>query len=224
MNRDDVVASRTQPAAPGTDPIAWGDVQAAPVAYEAGATIFRQGEPCLTVMYIVTGIVRLSVVSYGGKEAVIAVLDRDEFFGESCLVPHLVRTATATAMSECSLLRISGQEITRRLHADETFADAFLARILSRNVRMEEDLIDQLFNSVEKRLARALVLLSQYGKNHGPRRVLPKVSQAVLAEMVGTTRSRVNFFMNKFRRLGFIEYDASGVKVHNSLVGFVLAD
>jgi CRP-like cAMP-binding protein len=127
-------------------------------------------------------------------------------------------------MSECSVLRIRQQEITRKLHSDESFADSFVSHILKRNARMEEDLIDQLFNSTEKRLARTLLLLAQYGKSHGPRRALPKVSQEILAEMVGTTRPRVNFFMNKFRKLGFIEYDASGVKVNNSLLGVVLAE
>jgi CRP-like cAMP-binding protein len=175
-------------------------------------------------MYVQSGSVRLSVVSHAGKEAIIAVLEAGDFFGEGCLTGQSVRTATATAMSECSVLRIRRQEITRKLHADESFAESFLAHILKRNVRMEEDLIDQLFNSTEKRLARALLLLAQYGRNDGPRRALPKVSQEILAEMVGTTRPRVNFFMNKFRKLGFIEYDANGVKVNNSLLGVVLAD
>jgi CRP-like cAMP-binding protein len=194
------------------------------VAYESGATIFRQGDPSTAIIYVEAGSIRLSVVSHTGKEAVIAVLDMGDFFGEGCLVGQPVRTATATAISECSVLRIRRQEVTRKLHADENFADSFVAHILKRNVRMEEDLIDQLFNSTEKRLARALLLLAQYGKPHGPRRALPKVSQEILAEMVGTTRPRVNFFMNKFRKLGFIEYDATGVKVNNSLLGVVLAD
>jgi len=194
------------------------------VAYKSGATIFRQGEPCTTIIYIETGSVRLSVVSHAGKEAVIAVLDGGTFFGEGCLAGQAVRTATATAMSECSVLRFRRQEITRKLHSDERFADSFVSHILKRNVRMEEDLIDQLFNSTEKRLARTLLLLAQYGKTDGPRRALPKVSQEILAEMVGTTRPRVNFFMNKFRKLGFIHYDAAGVKVNHSLLGVVLAD
>jgi CRP-like cAMP-binding protein len=209
---------------PKANPIEWGGVRAERVAYESGATIFRQGEPCSTIIYIEGGSVRLSVVSHAGKEAVIAVLEGDDFFGEGCLAGQPVRTATATAMSDCSVLRIKRREITRKLHADGRFADSFVSHILKRNVRMEEDLIDQLFNSTEKRLARTLLLLAQYGKNHGPRRVLPKVSQEILAEMVGTTRPRVNFFMNKFRKLGFIEYDGSGVKVNNSLLGVVLAE
>jgi CRP-like cAMP-binding protein len=218
------MAKQKRPSTPKLNPPEWGELRAERVAYKSGVTIFRQGDPCTTVIYIQTGSVRLSVVSHAGKEAVIAVLEVGDFFGEGCLTGQAVRTATATAMSECSVLRIRRQEITRKLHADESFADSFVAHILKRNVRMEEDLIDQLFNSTEKRLARALVLLAQYGKNHGPRRVLPKVSQEILAEMVGTTRPRVNFFMNKFRKLGFIEYDASGVKVNNSLLGIVLAE
>ena len=167
---------------------------------------------------------RLSVVSHAGKEAVIAVLDGDDFFGEGCLAGQSVRTATATAMSECAVMRIRRQDIIRKLHAEESFADFFVSHIVKRNIRMEEDLIDQLFNSTEKRLARTLLLLAQYGKNDGPRRKLPKVSQDILAEMIGTTRNRVNFFMNKFRKLGFVEYDVNGVKVNNSLLGVVLAD
>ncbi len=210
--------------APAANPLAWGDIRAQRVTYESGATIFRQGDLSTTVIYLEAGSVRLSVVSHAGKEAVIAVLGGGDFFGEGCLTGQSVRTATATAVSEGSVLRIRRQEITRKLHSDERFADSFVSHILKRNARMEEDLIDQLFNSTEKRLARALLLLAQYGKHHGPRRVLPKISQEILAEMVGTTRPRVNFFMNKFRQLGFIEYDASGVKVNNSLVGVVLVD
>ncbi len=218
------MAERNRHRAPKTYPIEWGDSRVERIAYEAGATIFRQGDPCTTIMHVEAGSVRLSVVSHAGKEAVIAVLEAGDFFGEGCLTGQSVRVATATAMSECSVLRIRRQEVTRKLHSDESFADSFVAHILKRNARMEEDLIDQLFNSTEKRLARTLLLLAQYGKNHGPRRALPKVSQEILAEMVGTTRPRVNFFMNKFRKLGFIEYDASGVKVNNSLLGVVLAE
>jgi CRP-like cAMP-binding protein len=218
------MAKRNRPSAPKTNPIEWGDLRAERVSYESGVTIFTQGDPCTTIIYVEAGCVRLSVVSHAGKEAVIAVLDQGDFFGEGCLAGQPVRRATATAMSQCSVLRITKQEITRKLHADQSFADSFVGHILRRNVRMEEDLIDQLFNSTERRLARTLLLLAQYGKNHGPRRALPKVSQEILAEMVGTTRPRVNFFMNKFRKLGFIEYDASGVKVNNSLLGVVLAD
>jgi CRP-like cAMP-binding protein len=219
-----MAAERNRPSAGTRKPIEWGDIRAQRVAFESGATIFRQGDPCTTILYVQAGSVRLSVVSHAGKEAVIAVLEVGDFFGEGCLTGQSVRTATATAMSECDVLRIRRQEITRKLHSDQSFADSFVSHILKRNTRMEEDLIDQLFNSTEKRLARTLLLLAQYGKSHGPRRALPKVSQEILAEMVGTTRPRVNFFMNKFRKLGFIEYDASGVKVNNSLLAVVLAE
>jgi CRP/FNR family cyclic AMP-dependent transcriptional regulator len=218
------VAKRNQPSTPKTNPIEWGDVRAERVAYEAGSTIFSQGQPATTVIYIEKGSVRLSVVSHAGKEAVIAVLDGGDFFGEGCLAGQSVRTATATAISESCVMRIGRQEITRKLHAEESFAEFLVSHIVKRNIRMEEDLIDQLFNSTEKRLARTLLLLAQYGKSDGPRHALPKLSQEILAEMVGTTRTRVNFFMNKFRKLGFIAYNASGVKVNNSLLGVVLAD
>ena len=218
------MAKRKRSSAPKVYPLEWTNVRAERVAYEPGATIFTQGDPATTIIYIDKGSVRLSVVSHAGKEAVIAVLDGGDFFGEGCLAGQTIRTATATTMSECSVMRIRRQEITRKLHADESFADSFVSHILKRNIRMEEDLVDQLFNSTEKRLARALLLLAQYGRSDGPRRALPKVSQEILAEMVGTTRPRVNFFMNKFRKLGLIEYDASSVKVNNSLLGVVLAD
>ena len=182
------MAKRNQPSAPKTNPIEWGDVRAERVAYESGATIFQPRRPGTTIIYIENGSVRLSVVSHAGKEAVIAVLDGGDFFGEGCLAGQSVRTATATAISECSVMRIRRQEIARKLHAEESFADFFVSHILKRNIRMEEDLIDQLFNSTEKRLARTLLLLAQYGKSDGPRRALPKVSQEILAEMVGTTR------------------------------------
>ena len=220
VSTDGAMAKRNRPPRPATSPkpFDWGDTRAERVAYEAGVTIFTQGDPCTTVCYVEAGSVRLSVVSRAGKEAVIAVLEAGDFFGEGCLAGQAGRVATATAMSECSVLRIRRHEITRSLHADGSFADSFVSNILKRNARMEEDLIDQLFNSTEKRLARTQLLLAQYGKNHGPRPVLPKITQEILAEMVGTTRPRVNFFMNKFRNLGFIECDASGVKVNHSLL------
>jgi|SRR6185436_275729 len=218
------MAKRKRDSLPRINPFDWTKVRSEEVTYESGATIFTQGDPATTIIYIDKGSVRLSVVSHAGKEAVIALLDSGDFFGEGCLAGQSIRRATATAMSECSVMRIRRQEITRKLHADKSFADSFMSHILKRNIRMEEDLIDQLFNSTEKRLARALLLLAQYGKSDGTRRALPKVSQEILAEMVGTTRPRVNFFMNKFRKLGFIEYDASSVKINNSLLGVVLAD
>jgi CRP-like cAMP-binding protein len=218
------VAKLTRSSSSESIQIDWSGIRADRVSYESGATIFRQGEPATTIIYIDKGSVRLSVVSHAGKEAVIAVLDRDDFVGEACLAGQSIRTATATAMSECSVMRIRRQEIIRKLHNEESFADSFMSHILKRIIRMEEDLIDQLFNSTEKRLARTLLLLAQYGKKDGPRRALPKVSQEILAEMVGTTRTRVNFFMNKFRKLGFVEYNATCLKVNNSLLGVVLAD
>ena len=224
MLSGDAMAKRKRDSLPRINPFDWTKVRSEEVTYESGATIFTQGDPATTIIYIDKGSVRLSVVSHAGKEAVIALLDSGDFFGEGCLAGQSIRRATATAMSECSVMRIRRQEITRKLHADKSFADSFMSHILKRNIRMEEDLIDQLFNSTEKRLARALLLLAQYGKSDGTRRALPKVSQEILAEMVGTTRPRVNFFMNKFRKLGFIEYDASSVKINNSLLGVVLAD
>ena len=218
------VAKRNGPSAHKTDPIDWRGVPAERVAYRAGATIFSQGDSAGTVIYIEKGSVRLSVVSHAGKEAVIAVLETGNFFGEGCLAGQSIRTATATAISDSDVMRIRRQEVTRKLHTEETFADSFVSHILKKNIRMEEDLIDQFFNSTEKRLARTLLLLAQYGKDAGPRRALPKVSQEILAEMVGTTRTRVNFFMNKFRKLGLIDYDPTGVKVNHSLLGVVLTD
>ena len=175
------------------------------------------------MLYIEKGAVRLSVLSHAGKEAVIAVLESGHFFGEGCLAGQSVRMATATAMLPCTILAVAKPEMIRQLHARAAFADRFLTHMLTRNIRIEEDLIDQLFNSSEKRLARALMLLSRYGEPETSHRALPKVSQELLAEMVGTTRSRVNFFMNKFRKLGFIEYNG-GLKVNNSLLSVVLRD
>jgi CRP/FNR family transcriptional regulator, cyclic AMP receptor protein len=188
------------------------------------ARVFAQGEAATTVIYLEHGAVRLSVVSHAGKEAVIAVLDAGHFFGEGCMAGQTHRMATATAMSDCTILVIEQQEMVRHLHAEPTFADRFLAHMLTRNIRIEEDLIDQLFNSSEKRLARTLLLLARYGEHAGADRTLPKVSQELLAEMVGTTRSRVNFFMNKFRKLGFIDYDGAGLKINSSLLRVVLRD
>jgi CRP-like cAMP-binding protein len=169
------------------------------------------------------GAVRLSVLSHAGKEAVVAVLDVAHFFGEGCLAGQSQRMATATAMTACTVVVVEKQEMARQLHARPAFADRFLSHMLTRNIRIEEDLIDQLFNSSEKRLARTLLLLARYGEPEASHRKLPRVSQETLAEMVGTTRSRVNFFMNKFRKLGFIEYNG-GLKINNSLLSVVLRD
>lgn len=203
--------------------IDWAGILAQRVEYEAGTSIFTQGDPATSVMYVAHGTVRLSVLSHAGKEAVIAVLDDNHFFGEGCLVGQPQRMATASAMARSTIVMVEKPEMVRQLHAQPAFADQFLTHMLTRNIRIEEDLIDQLFNSSEKRLARTLLLLARYGEPEASHRTLPRVSQETLAEMVGTTRSRVNFFMNKFRKLGFIEYNG-GLKVNNSLLSVVLRD
>ena len=185
--------------------------------------IFSQGDPTETVFYIQRGSVKLSVVSATGKEAVLGVLRPGEFFGEGALAGQPVHLATATTMTASRILAVPKRQMIRLLHQQRTFSDRFIAHMLARNTRLEEDLVDQLFNASERRLARTLLLLARYGRVEGPRRVLPRISQEVLAEMVGTTRSRVNFFMNKFRKLGFIEYNG-GLKIHNSLLSVVLHD
>ncbi|HWW84003.1 MAG TPA: Crp/Fnr family transcriptional regulator [Vicinamibacterales bacterium] len=192
--------------------------------YVPGAVVFAQGHPADTVLYIQQGSVKLSVLSQGGKEAVVAVLGPGDFFGEGALAGQPVRLATATSLNASRILVVPKRQMIRLLHQQHTLSDRFIAHMLARNMRLEEDLVDQLFNASEKRLARTLLLLARYGKPNGPRRTLPKMSQEVLAEMVGTTRSRVNFFMNKFRRLGFIDYNSGGVKVHHALLSVVLHD
>lgn len=205
------------------DVLDWAGARTQRVEHSSGATVFAQGDPATSVMYLETGVVRLSVVSHAGKEAVVAVLDEGHFFGEGCLAGQSQRIATATAMVPSTILAVEKQDMVRQLHTQPAFADRFLTHMLTRNIRIEEDLIDQLFNSSEKRLARTLLLLARYGEPEVTHRVLPRVSQEVLAEMVGTTRSRVNFFMNKFRRLGFIDYNG-GLKINNSLLSVVLRD
>jgi CRP-like cAMP-binding protein len=184
-------------------------------------TIFSEGDPCRNVFYIQTGGVRLSVVNESGKEAVVAVLGLGDFVGEGCLAGQPIRIGTATAIAPTTALVIEKSEMVRVLHSEHEFSDRFITFMLARNIRIEEDLVDQLFNSSEKRLARTLLLLARYGKEDKLQRVLPKVSQEMLAEMVGTTRSRVNFFMNKFRKLGFIKYNG-GLQIDNSLLSVVL--
>jgi CRP/FNR family cyclic AMP-dependent transcriptional regulator len=186
-------------------------------------TIFSQGDVCRDVLYIQKGGVRLSVVNESGKEAVVAVLGPGDFFGEGCLAGQPIRIGTATAITATTALVIEKKEMIRVLHHEHEFSDRFITYMLSRNIRIEEDLVDQLFNSSEKRLARTLLLLARYGTEDKPQRVLPKVSQETLAEMVGTTRSRVNFFMNKFRKLGFIKYNG-GLQINTSLLSVVLHD
>ena len=183
--------------------------------------IFSQGDPAKNVLYIQKGGVRLSVVNESGKEAVVAVLGPGDFFGEGCLAGQPIRIGSATAITASTVLVIEKKEMIRVLHVEHAFSDRFITYMLSRNIRVEEDLVDQLFNSSEKRLARTLLLLARYGKEDKPQKVLPKMSQEMLAEMVGTTRSRVNFFMNKFRKLGFIKYNG-GLHVDTSLLSVVL--
>jgi CRP/FNR family cyclic AMP-dependent transcriptional regulator len=188
-------------------------------------TIFSQGDPAKSVLHIQRGGVKLSVVSEAGKEAVVAILGPGDFFGEACLAGHSVRMSTATAVTPSTLLVIEKNEMIRLLREEHRFSDRFIAHMLGRNIRIEEDLIDQLFNSSEKRLARALLLLARYGKQDQPPEMhLPKVSQEMLAEMIGTTRPRVNFFMNKFRKMGFIDYNGGGLRINRSLLTVVLHD
>jgi len=191
------------------------------VEFHRGESIFSQGDAADTVMYIQKGGVKFSVVNGSGKEAVVAMFGPTDFFGEGCMAGQTVRMGTTTAVAPTTLLVIQKEELLRVLHAEHELSDHFIAYMLAHNIRVEEDLIDQLFNSSEKRLARALLLLARYGKQEQPDRILPKVSQETLASMVGTTRSRVNFFMNKFRKLGFIEYNGK-IKVNKSLLTVVL--
>jgi CRP/FNR family transcriptional regulator, cyclic AMP receptor protein len=193
------------------------------VRFARGAIVFAQGAQATSVFYIQDGGVKLSVVSSAGKEAVVAMLGPGDFLGEGCLAGQPQRMGTATAIIPTTVLRIHKREMIRTLHEQPEFSDRFSAHMLGRNIRIEQDLVDQLFNSSEKRLARTLLLLARYGKEDTPQRVLPKLSQETLAEMVGTTRSRVNFFMNKFRKLGFIEYNG-GLKINGSLLSMVLHD
>ena len=217
--------SKPKQPAPVAPPavVDWTGVAVERVQYTAGATIFAQGDAAGSVMYVARGTVELSVLSSAGKEAVIAMLGEDYFFGEGCLAGQPQRMATASAMDPATIIVVQKAEMARQLFAQPAFADRFLTHMLTRNIRIEEDLIDQLFNSSEKRLARTLLLLARYGEPEAMHRTLPRVSQEMLAEMVGTTRSRVNFFMNKFRKLGFIEYNG-GLKVNNSLLSVVLRD
>lgn len=204
-------------------PVDWTGITTVRRRVKAGATIFSQGDVSESVMYVERGDVRLSVLSHAGKEAVVAVLRAGHFFGEGCLAGQTVRMATATAVTACTVIEAQKPEMLRHLHNTPVFAEAFLRHMLARNIRIEEDLVDHLFNSSEKRLARTLLLLARYGEPGASHRVLPAMSQQTLAEIVGTTRSRVNFFLNKFRRLGLIEYNG-GLKVNDALLGVVLRD
>src|ERR1700751_3474130 len=194
------------------------------VTFPKKQTIFAQGDAADAVFYIQEGKVQLSVVSKAGKEATLGILNDGQFFGEGSLAGQGLRMGSATAMTDCELLRIDKKAMMLALHREHTFSDLFVAYLLARNIRYEEDLVDQLFNSSEKRLARLLLLLAHFGKEGAPETVIPKISQETLAEMIGTTRSRVSFFMNRFRELGFLDYGESGLKVHSSLLNIVLHD
>lgn len=192
-------------------------------AYVPGDVIFTQGDAADSVFYLRSGAVKLSVLSKNGREAVLAILDAGHFFGEGCLAGQPVRMGNATAAAGSVVMRVDKKRMLRLLHTERAFSDRFITHMLARNARIEEDLIDQLFNSSERRLARTLLLLARYGKVDRPVRVVPRLSQETLAEMVGTTRSRVNFFMKKFQRLGFIDY-RNGLTVNSSLLTVVLHD
>ena len=194
------------------------------VALSEKQKIFTQGDAADAVFYIQEGRVRLTVVSNGGKEATLGILSEGEFFGEGGLAGQSWRIGSATAVTDCELLQIDKKAMVLALHREHAFSDLFVAHLLARNIRYEEDLLDQLFNSSEKRLARVLLLLAHFGKEGVTETIIPKISQETLAEMVGTTRSRVNLFMNRFRKLGFIDYGVGGMQVHSSLLNVVLHD
>jgi len=185
--------------------------------------IFTQGEPSDAVFYVQTGKVRLTLVSAAGKEATIGILGEKDFFGEGSLAGQVLRMGSASALTDCTLLRIEKKAMLEAVHREHEFSDLFVTYLLARNIRYEADLVDQLFNSSEKRLARILLLLAHFGKEGKPENVVPKISQEALAEMIGTTRSRVSFFMNRFRKMGFIHYNG-GLQVHSSLLNVVLHD
>jgi CRP-like cAMP-binding protein len=192
--------------------------------YDKNDLIFAQGDNSSHVLYIQQGVVKLSVVNGVGREAVVAMLGPKDFFGEGCLVGQKVRIATATALAAATVISITKEEMARVLHGDEAFSDRFIKHMVSRNIRAEADLVDQLFNSTEKRLARTLLLLARYGTQDTPETVLPKISQETLAAMIGTTRSRVNLFMNKFKKLGFINQDDGSFNINSSLLSVVLRE
>jgi CRP/FNR family cyclic AMP-dependent transcriptional regulator len=193
------------------------------LAVEKKQSIFTQGDAADAVFYLRTGKVRLTVVSKAGKEATIGILKEGDFFGEGALAGQMIRMGSATAMTDCEVLRVNKKAMMEAVHGEHAFSDMFVAYLLARNIRYEEELVDQLFNSSEKRLARVLLLLAHFGKEGIPETVIPKISQETLAEMIGTTRSRVSFFMNRFRKLGFIHYNG-GLQVHSSLLNVVLHD
>ena len=192
--------------------------------YHRNRHVFVQGDAADSIFFIQKGKLKLTVTSERGKEAVVALLGEGDFFGEGCLAGQPLRMVTATTLSEVSIMRLAKPEVVRLLQEEPAFANIFIRHLIFRNIRIEEDLVDQLFNSSEKRLARVLLLLANFGKEDRKEQLVPKISQETLAEIIGTTRSRVNFFMNRFRRLGFIDYDGGGLEVHNSLLSVVLHD
>jgi CRP/FNR family cyclic AMP-dependent transcriptional regulator len=195
------------------------------VVFSKKQAIFAQGDSADAVFYVKEGKIRLTIVSKSGKEATLGILNEGDFIGEGCLTGQIRRLFSATAMTDCTVMRIDKKSMMDVLHREQTFSDMFVAYLLTRNIRYEEDLVDQLFNSSEKRLARILLLLAHFGKEGKQETVIPKMSQEMLAEMIGTTRSRVSFFLNRFRKLGFIDYDGgSGLQVHSSLLNIVLHD
>ena len=215
-------------AKPPFDPKAFlanANVERTIVNYRIAQIVFSQGDPADSVFYIHEGKVKVTVISEQGKEAIVAVLGPDEFCGEGCLTGPPLRIDTATAMPECNIMRLEKAGVVRVLHDEPAFSEMFVSHLLARTIRVEADLVDQLFNSSEKRLARALLLLANFGKEGRPEPIIARVSQETLAEMIGTTRSRVNHFMNKFRQLGFIDYNSTGtMEVHSSLLSVVLND
>jgi CRP/FNR family transcriptional regulator, cyclic AMP receptor protein len=219
-----VVASKTLSKFNPTTFLSTMDVGRKIAAFVKKQTIFVQGDSCDAVFYIQKGKVKLTVVSKTGKEATIGILNEGDFFGEGCLTGQPLRLCSATAMTDCTVMKIDKKSMIEVLHREHAFSDVFVAYLLTRNIRYEEDLVDQLFNSSEKRLARILLLLAHFGKEGKPEIVIPKMSQESLAEMVGTTRSRVSFFMNRFREMGFVDYDGDGLQVHSSLLNVVLHD
>jgi CRP/FNR family cyclic AMP-dependent transcriptional regulator len=217
------MAKNTKPAFDLSAYLATADGDRTVSKYEKEAVVFTQAEPADAVFYIQKGKVKVAVTSEQGKEAIVAILGTGDFFGEGCLIGQPLRLAAAIAMTECTIMRVNKPTMVRVLHEEPSFADRFIAHLLTRNSRVEEDLVDQLFNSSEKRLARLLLLMANFGKEGTPEPIKTKISQETLAEMVGTTRPRVSFFMNKFRKLGFIEYNGD-LQVHPSLLSVVLHD
>jgi CRP/FNR family cyclic AMP-dependent transcriptional regulator len=191
--------------------------------YEKDQRVFSQGDPADALFYIQKGKIKVTVVSRGGKEAIVGILGAHDFFGEGCLAGQLRRMATVSALSDCSVVRVEKSVALRVIRDEPVFAELLLTYLLARNIRIEEDLVDQLFNSSEKRLARVLLLLANFGKDEKPEGVISKISQETLAEIVGTTRSRISFFMNKFRKLGFVRYNG-GIEIHRSLLNVILHD